>query len=267
MVAYDGAGFHGFAANAGVKTVGGTLDRGARAGAAATRSTLTCAGRTDAGVHAWGQVVTFDAASRGPRPRRAAAVGQQAVRAGDRRARGRAWRPPSSTPAARRRARRVPLHDPEPARARPVPRRHRLARRAAARPRRAAAGLRPAHRRARLLVVLPAPQACRRRRARWCAGSSTPVARPRRRRAALRDRGARVLPPDGAQRRRHAWSRSGSAGGGPARWRADPRARRTARAPASSPRPTACASGRSSTTESGGQGHPRFRLSRAMCVD
>ena len=59
VVAYDGAGFSGFAPNAGVKTVGGTL------GAALERVLgqpvqLTCAGRTDAGVHAWGQVVSFD---------------------------------------------------------------------------------------------------------------------------------------------------------------------------------------------------------------
>ncbi len=59
VVAYDGSGFHGFWANEGVTTVGGTL-------AAALEQVLghpvelTCAGRTDAGVHAWGQVVTFD---------------------------------------------------------------------------------------------------------------------------------------------------------------------------------------------------------------
>lgn len=58
-VAYDGRGFSGFAVNAGVETVGGTL------AAALGRSlghpvTLTCSGRTDAGVHARGQVVSFD---------------------------------------------------------------------------------------------------------------------------------------------------------------------------------------------------------------
>jgi tRNA pseudouridine38-40 synthase len=59
-VAYDGTDYRGFAPNAGVTTVGATL---------ATRLEqilgypvlLTCAGRTDAGVHAWGQVVSFDA--------------------------------------------------------------------------------------------------------------------------------------------------------------------------------------------------------------
>lgn len=59
-VAYDGSRFHGFAPNQGVATVAGTL------AAALTKVLrapveLTCAGRTDRGVHAWGQVVTFDA--------------------------------------------------------------------------------------------------------------------------------------------------------------------------------------------------------------
>jgi tRNA pseudouridine38-40 synthase len=63
-VAYDGAGFHGFAINEGVRTVGGTLAN------AITRVVgqpvrLTCAGRTDTGVHAVGQVVTFDAPADG----------------------------------------------------------------------------------------------------------------------------------------------------------------------------------------------------------
>ena len=59
-VAYDGGLFHGFAINEGVRTVGGDLTE------ALTKSLrqpvdLTCAGRTDTGVHAWGQVVSFDA--------------------------------------------------------------------------------------------------------------------------------------------------------------------------------------------------------------
>ncbi len=60
VVAYDGAPFHGFAANAGVRTVGGVLTDtiGTVVGHAVE---LTCAGRTDKGVHARGQVVTFDA--------------------------------------------------------------------------------------------------------------------------------------------------------------------------------------------------------------
>jgi tRNA pseudouridine38-40 synthase len=68
-VAYDGSGFSGFAANPGVPTVGGTLETSLRR---VLRSpvTLTCAGRTDAGVHARGQVVSFDAPADHPDPAR-----------------------------------------------------------------------------------------------------------------------------------------------------------------------------------------------------
>jgi tRNA pseudouridine38-40 synthase len=60
VVAYLGTSFRGFALQPGQVTVAGTL-------VAALQQTLrhpvqlTCAGRTDAGVHAWGQVVSFDA--------------------------------------------------------------------------------------------------------------------------------------------------------------------------------------------------------------
>lgn len=58
-LAYDGSGFRGFAGNPGVTTVAGTLsDSLAKVLGHAVE--LTCAGRTDAGVHAWGQVVHFD---------------------------------------------------------------------------------------------------------------------------------------------------------------------------------------------------------------
>ncbi|MCY3911551.1 MAG: tRNA pseudouridine(38-40) synthase TruA [bacterium] len=59
-VAYDGGPYHGFAVNEGVRTVGGDL---AEALTKCLRHSieLTCAGRTDTGVHAWGQVVSFDA--------------------------------------------------------------------------------------------------------------------------------------------------------------------------------------------------------------
>ncbi len=59
VVAYDGAGFHGFAAQPGQETVAGALS-GALARVARHRVDLTCAGRTDAGVHARGQVVHAD---------------------------------------------------------------------------------------------------------------------------------------------------------------------------------------------------------------
>ena len=62
-VAYDGSGFHGFAAQPGdLPTVAGTLERALERHLGHPVS-LVGAGRTDARVHAWGQVVSFDAAS------------------------------------------------------------------------------------------------------------------------------------------------------------------------------------------------------------
>ncbi|MEO6570535.1 MAG: tRNA pseudouridine(38-40) synthase TruA [Ilumatobacteraceae bacterium] len=59
VVSYLGTGFHGFAANAGVRTVMGDL--GSAMSTVLRRPVdLTGAGRTDAGVHAWGQVVSGD---------------------------------------------------------------------------------------------------------------------------------------------------------------------------------------------------------------
>ncbi|MFN8039459.1 MAG: tRNA pseudouridine(38-40) synthase TruA [Acidimicrobiales bacterium] len=58
-VAYDGSGFRGFADNAGVTTVAGTLAAAVERVCGAPVE-LAVAGRTDAGVHAWGQVVSFD---------------------------------------------------------------------------------------------------------------------------------------------------------------------------------------------------------------
>jgi tRNA pseudouridine38-40 synthase len=70
VVAYDGAPFRGFAAQPGQPTVAGTLAAAlARTFALAEPPLLTCAGRTDAGVHARGQVVHVDLPahrSRGP---------------------------------------------------------------------------------------------------------------------------------------------------------------------------------------------------------
>ena len=59
VVAYDGSAFAGFARNNDVRTVAGDLE------AHLSRVlrhpvVVTGAGRTDKGVHAWGQVVTFD---------------------------------------------------------------------------------------------------------------------------------------------------------------------------------------------------------------
>jgi tRNA pseudouridine38-40 synthase len=59
-VAYDGTDFHGFAAQARQRTVAGVL--GESLGKVLRHHPeLVCAGRTDRGVHAWGQVVSFDA--------------------------------------------------------------------------------------------------------------------------------------------------------------------------------------------------------------
>ena len=58
-IAYDGTGYRGFAANPGIRTVGGEL-AGALGQVLGHPVSLTCAGRTDAGVHAWGQVAHFD---------------------------------------------------------------------------------------------------------------------------------------------------------------------------------------------------------------
>lgn len=58
VVAYDGTGFHGFAKQVDQRTVAGVL-LDALARVLRTDVELACAGRTDAGVHAWGQVVSF----------------------------------------------------------------------------------------------------------------------------------------------------------------------------------------------------------------
>ena len=62
VVAYDGTDFHGFAVQREVRTVGGVLTEAlvAATGQPPEELHLVCAGRTDAGVHARGQVVTVD---------------------------------------------------------------------------------------------------------------------------------------------------------------------------------------------------------------
>lgn len=61
LVAYDGSRYHGIAPQPGVLTVGGELQRvvGQVLRQAETPS-LVVSGRTDAGVHAWGQVAHLD---------------------------------------------------------------------------------------------------------------------------------------------------------------------------------------------------------------
>lgn len=63
-VAYNGRRFHGFAAQPGILTVGGTLLEALERVLQAP-VTMRVAGRTDTGVHAWGQVVSFDAPAEG----------------------------------------------------------------------------------------------------------------------------------------------------------------------------------------------------------
>ena len=88
-VAYDGTDFHGWAAQPGLRTVQGELAGGAGDRCCGCRrSALTCAGRTDTGVHARGQVVHADVDGRCPtRPSTRAAGPPAQRRPGRRRAR------------------------------------------------------------------------------------------------------------------------------------------------------------------------------------
>ena len=68
-VAYNGSGFHGFAVNDGVRTVAGDIEA-ALATVLGEPVTVTCAGRTDRGVHGRGQVISFEIPDDGPDPKR-----------------------------------------------------------------------------------------------------------------------------------------------------------------------------------------------------
>jgi tRNA pseudouridine38-40 synthase len=67
-VAYDGTDFHGWAAQPGLRTVEGELSAALTTVLRVPDIALTCAGRTDSGVHARGQVVhcDLDALPEGP---------------------------------------------------------------------------------------------------------------------------------------------------------------------------------------------------------
>jgi tRNA pseudouridine38-40 synthase len=58
-IAYDGSPFAGWAAQPGLRTVQGEIEA-ALGGILGESVALTVAGRTDAGVHAWGQVASFE---------------------------------------------------------------------------------------------------------------------------------------------------------------------------------------------------------------
>ena len=99
VLEYDGGPFAGWAAQPGRRTVAAELAARARDRAARSRSTLAVAGRTDRGVHALGQVVSYD----GPLPQ--PALGQR--RAAATRSscspprRRRTASPPATTPVSR----------------------------------------------------------------------------------------------------------------------------------------------------------------------
>ena len=62
LIEYDGTEFQGWAAQPGLRTVQGELERALAIALRRDRVRLTVAGRTDAGVHASGQVASYDGA-------------------------------------------------------------------------------------------------------------------------------------------------------------------------------------------------------------
>jgi tRNA pseudouridine38-40 synthase len=71
LLAYDGSAFRGFATQPNQSTVAGTLAQAlARTSRMAEPPQITCAGRTDVGVHARGQVVHVDLPAELPKIRR-----------------------------------------------------------------------------------------------------------------------------------------------------------------------------------------------------
>jgi tRNA pseudouridine38-40 synthase len=64
-IEYDGSGFSGWASQPGKRTVQGELETALET-VLREPVGLTVAGRTDAGVHAWGQVASFDLATDAP---------------------------------------------------------------------------------------------------------------------------------------------------------------------------------------------------------
>ncbi len=60
LLEYDGSGFAGWAAQPGARTVQAEVGRALGGLLRSGPVTLTVAGRTDSGVHAWGQVASYD---------------------------------------------------------------------------------------------------------------------------------------------------------------------------------------------------------------
>ena len=83
-IAYDGSKFRGMAENDGVETVAGTI-RSEIERCVGHPVVLSIAGRTDAGVHGWGQVISFDvdtdlvASGKGSPARLARSINRQCV--------------------------------------------------------------------------------------------------------------------------------------------------------------------------------------------
>ena len=143
----------------GVRTVAGEL-AGALGRYLGHEVELTVAGRTDAGVHARGQVVTFDAGADVAELDLEALVRSVNHQCGPAIAvREAEVVPPEFDARFSAAVAPLPLPGAEPAAPRPVPRGHVVARRAAPRPLGDGPGLRPVHRRARLRRVLPPAEA------------------------------------------------------------------------------------------------------------